>query len=175
MAVERRSVAAALLLVAALAHAAPAHQHGVAQLDAVLDGAVLTVSLSLPLDSLLGFERAPRSAAEKQAAAALVERLRTDALLVQPDPAAACVREAVEIASPALGLGPAPGGAADEHADIDASFRFRCADPARLGHVELGLMKAWPRLSRIDAQLVGARGQARQVLRRPATRLVWPR
>ncbi len=172
MAVERRSAAAALLVAAALAHAAPAHQHGVAQLDGVLDGAVLTVSLSLPLDSLLGFERAPRSAAEKQAAAALVERLRTDALLVQPDPAAACVREAVEIASPVLGPGP---GGVGEHADIDASWRFRCADPTRLGHVELGLMKAWPRLSRIDAQLVGARGQTRQVLRRPATRLAWPR
>lgn len=175
MAVERSGAAVALLLAAALAQAAPAHQHGVARLDAVLDGPLLTVSLSLPLDSLLGFERAPRSAAEKQAGAALVERLRTDALLVQPDPAAGCVREAVEIASPALGVGSGPGDAGGEHADVDASWRFRCADPARLGHVELGLMKAWPRLLRVEAQLVGARGQARQVLRRPATRLAWPR
>lgn len=152
---------------------APAHQHGVVTLDAVLDGPVLTVSFSLPLDSALGFERAPRSAAEKQAAGKLVERLRTDAALVQPDPAAGCTREEVALVSPALGLG---GGAIDgEHADVDASYRFRCQAPARLTHIELGLVAAFARIARVEAQVVGARGQARQVLRRPAQRLIWPR
>ncbi len=153
--------------------AAPGHQHGVLPLDAVLDGPVLTVSFSLPLDSALGFERAPRSAAEKQAAQRLVERLRTDATLVQPDPAAGCTREEVTLASAALGLG--GGEATGEHADIDASYRFRCQAPARLAHIDLGLVAAFARIARIEAQLVGAKGQARQVLRRPAQRLTWPR
>lgn len=171
----------ALLGAGALAHAAPPHQHGVAQLDAAIEGPALTVALNVPLDSLLGFERAPRSAAENQAAARLIERLKRSAEVVLPDPAAQCESTDVTLVSSALGLGDAAAGGAssppaagDEHADVDATYTFRCREPGKLGFIDLPVMKAYPRIGRVEAQVVGAKSQGRQVIKRPAMRLAWP-
>lgn len=88
--------------------------------------------------------------------------------------ACAVLRREVSLASAALGLG---DGAAGEqgHDDLEATYRFRCREPGRLGHIELSLLKAYPRIGRPGVQIVGAKGQSKQVLRRAVTRLVWPR
>ncbi len=168
------ALALALAAGAAAAQHRHAHVHGVVAAEAALDGPSLDVTLRLPLDSLLGFERAPRSEAEKRAAQALVERLRSDAMLVQPDAAAGCARTGVELVSAALGLGDAPPDA-DGHAELEARWRFGCAAPDRLSHIELGIVGAYKRIARVDAAIVAPRGQTRQVLKRPAQRLAWPK
>jgi Protein of unknown function (DUF2796) len=169
---------AAVLGATTVAQAAPPHQHGVAQLDAAIEGPALTLSISVPLDSLLGFERAPRTAAEKQAAAQVIDRLKRSADVVLPDPAAQCESTDVTLVSSALGLGaaaPDAGAAGGEaHADVDATYTFRCREPGRLAFVDLHLMKAYTRIGRVEAQVVGARSQGRQVVKRPAMRLAWP-
>lgn len=154
---------------------AHAHEHGRVQLDAALEGATLSLTLRAPLESLLGFEHAPRTDAQKQAAARLVERLRSDATLVRPDPAAGCEPGgAPQLRSGALGLGGAQE-AGDGHDDLEADYVFRCRAPDRLGHIELGLVQAYAGVKRVEVQIVGAKGQARQVLRRPAQRITWPK
>lgn len=172
--VLRRAAVALALATAAAAHAAPAHEHGVGQLAAAVEGEALTLAFELPLDSLLGYERAPRSAAEKQAAAQVIDRLRRVADMVRPDPAARCELSDVTLVSAVLGLG---GGAisTDEHADLDATYTFRCRDIARLAQIELPLMTAFPRLGRIEAQIVAAKGQGKQTLKRASPKLAWPR
>ena len=87
----RRHAALALVLSTALmgaAQAAGAHQHGVAQLEVAADGNSLTVTLDTPLDNLLGFERGPRTDAERKAVQAMAQRLRDAARLVVPAAAA---------------------------------------------------------------------------------------
>jgi hypothetical protein len=74
----------------ATAHAAGAHQHGVASLELVADGNSLTVTLDSPLDNLLGFERGPRTDAERAKVRAMAQTLRTNATLVVPAAAAGC-------------------------------------------------------------------------------------
>lgn len=162
-----------------------AHVHGVARLDAALDGPMLTLALEAPLDGLLGFERAPRSAAEQRAARELLERLRTDTSLLKPDPAAGCERTDLQIESAVLDAGAAKGAAgpqesnpdrhAHAHADLEATWTFRCRSPGQLGFVDVGLATAWPRIGRIEVRIAGPRGQSAQQLRRPATRVAWPR
>ena len=127
--------------------------------------------------SLLGFERAPRSAAEKQAAAQVIDKLRRTADMVRPDLAAGCEASDVTLISAALGLGAMPIAAApaEEHADIDATYTFRCKQPARLAQIELPLMTAFPRVARIEAQIVAEKGQSKQSVKRASPRLVWPR
>ena len=176
------TVAMAALLFAVAARAEAPHQHGVVQVDAALEGGALTVALSVPLDSLLGYERAPRTAAEKQTAAAVAERFKRGDEIVLPDPAAQCERIDAVLVSAALGLGPPakPAGtgaapAGEEHADIDATYSYRCREPGKLAFVDLPVMKSFPRVARIEAQIVAARGQAKQVLQRPTQRIVWPR
>lgn len=142
------------------------HQHGHASLALALDGRTLTVALDAPLDGFLGFERAPRSDAERQAAAALLARLREPASLFRPDAAAACKPAGVTVTAPVLEAGAKPGGG--EHADLEMEASFECANPQALRTLDVALFEAYPRLQRIDVQVAGPKGQQKVVLRRPA-------
>jgi hypothetical protein len=165
-------VALVAVLGVAAAQAAPgAHQHGVARLSVAVDAAQLTIVLDAPLEALLGFERKPRNDAERQAAAALLARLRDGGALFTPDAEAGCQPGAVTIDAPVL----APGARADgEHADLQAQFEFRCARPQALRSLDQRLFDAFGRLQRIEVQLAGARTQAKATLQRPQRKLPLP-
>ena len=60
----------ALLAVPVGAAAQHAHEHGRLRLAIAIDGEQLSIALEAPLDSLVGFERAPRTDAERRSAAA---------------------------------------------------------------------------------------------------------
>lgn len=163
-----------LALACALpAWAGKAHEHGAARLDVALDGSTLTLALSTPLDGLLGFERAPRSEAEKRAAEQAVATLRAADKLFVIDPAAGCALASVALESAALKLGAAAPAKDDGHADLDGDFVFRCQSAPAF--VEAGLFKAFARLSRLDVQVAAPKGQRKLVLKRPAQRIDLPR
>ena len=148
-----------------------AHVHGLMHLDIAIDEKLLTLQLASPLDSLLGFERRPRTAAERQAADALLERMADAATLFKPDAAAQCVPTKVTIESAALQSIPPTkgrdGNKESEHADLDASYEFSCAHPDKLTSVEIGLFAAFKRLKKIEVQVAGAKLQSKQTLQRP--------
>ena len=154
-----------------LAHAGRAHQHGVAAAEIAVDAGALIVSLEVPLDDLVGFERAPRTDAERQRVAQALATLRDAAAVIRPDPAAACSAGTTEITSPVLGLGAAAQAPADGHADLHASWTLACRPGARPAWVELRFFEAFPRLQRIDVQSVTPAGQHKATLRRPASRV----
>jgi hypothetical protein len=164
----------ALLLAAACAApawAGTAHEHGVAKLDIAVEPGKVEIGLESPLDNLLGFERAPRTDAERRAAQALVARLRAGEALFRIDPAAQCRLANVSLRSAPLRLGSADAkAAADDHGDLDASYGFACKGGAP-GRIDVGLFEAFPRMTRVEVQLVTPKGQSRRTLRRGATRL----
>ncbi len=152
------------------AHAGKAHEHGVAKLDVAIEGNKLTVALESPLDSLLGFERAPGTDAERKAAADVLARLRGGGALFKADAAAQCTLSKAEVTAPVLepattAAGKAPAG---EHADLDAIYEYACAQPQQLRTLDLGLFDAFKRMQRIDVQVAGAQGQSKVTLKRPA-------
>ena len=166
------AMAAALWLATGASHAGTAaHVHGLMRLDIAIDKQVLTVQLASPLDSLLGFERAPRTPAERQAADAVLKRMGDTATLFKPDAAAQCVPTNVRIESAALqSVAAAPGKDTrkdSEHADLDASYEFTCAQPDQLTTLEVGLFDAFKRLKKIEVQVAGANTQSKQTLKRP--------
>ena len=167
----------ALLWSAVAAHATEAaHVHGLMRLDIAVEQSTLTLQLEAPLDSLLGFERAPRTAAERQAADALLKQMGHGATLFKPDAAAQCSLTQARIDSPVLqAAAPTAQGAGHEHADLDASYEFRCAHPAQLTGIEVGLFEAFPRLQKIEVQMAGAKQQSKQTLQRPNKQLTLPR
>ena len=62
-----------------------------------------------------------------------------------------------------------PGAkAAGDHADLDASYSFRCSQPQALRQVEVMLFDGFQRLTRIEVQVAGAKAQSKTTLRRPA-------
>jgi hypothetical protein len=143
-----------------------AHVHGQARLDVVIDGEQLVLTLASPLDSIVGFEHAPKTAAQRQAAEAALTALADGARLFAAPAEAACVLAGHRIDAPVL-----RGAAGDGHADLEAEYRFRCARPAALTQLQVRLFDALPRLQRLDAQVAGPAGQGRRSLRRGATTL----
>lgn len=172
-----RAFAWALAVAAALPAAAhqQAHTHGQMTLDVAVDARSITLALASPLDSFLGFERAPRTAAERKQVADMVARLKAADQLFQPDPAGGCQLAQVALESEALGLGTQrhaqeQGGEA-EHADIAMDIVFTCARAADARFIDVKLFGAYPRLRGIEAQVAVPQGQFKRSLRPGAARL----
>ena len=169
---------------AAWAQAGHAHVHGEVALEISIDARSVGLRLAAPQDSLLGHERTPRTAAELQAAAALVQRLQGGAALFGLPAGLGCTLASAEIEAPRLQPAAKPGAVAnrsanrpaDSHADIEASYRFNCSRTDGLRSLDLGaLMDAFPRIQRISTQVAGPAGQHQAQLRRPARVLAWGR
>jgi hypothetical protein len=159
--------------------AAGAHSHGVATLDVAIDGPTITLKLQSPLDSLLGFERAPRNDAERERVRAMAQTLRAGRQFV-PTAAARCRLDSVELKSSVLGpelLGEAgtaaSGKADDEHADLDGTFVFRCEDAKALAGVDVMMFDHFKRLRRVDIQVAGPKGQSAQKLTARSRQIRW--
>ncbi|HRH81419.1 MAG TPA: DUF2796 domain-containing protein [Thiobacillaceae bacterium] len=150
-------------------HAHGAHQHGVAQLEVAVDGPTLTIRLESPLDNLLGFEHAPRTEKQKQAAQGLLAALRRGDGLFTPTATAGCKLNEAKVEAPVL-EGRADAG---DHADLDADWRYTCAQPARLTGMKVGLFAKYPGLKRLDAAVVSGKGQAAFRLTRKQPFLSW--
>jgi hypothetical protein len=174
-------------LTAALPAAAQqhAHQHGRMVLDVAADAQSITLTLESPLDSFLGFERAPRTDAERKRVADMIARLRAADQLFQPDPIGACTLSKVEVTSPVLGLGDKrkeahsqgrgekEGHSHDghEHADIDVDIVFTCAKATEARFIDVKLFDAYKRIRTVDAQVASPQGQFKRTLRPDAARL----
>ncbi len=139
-----------------------AHVHGHATLDVAIDGAEVTVELDTPADNLLGFERVPRSAADKQQAGKVLAQLGQPAQLFRLNPEAQCSAATPAIEAPLLIGRPVSG----EHNDIGASYSYRCAKPAALARLDVFLFEVFPRLQQIRLQLAGPAGQRGMVLKK---------
>lgn len=156
---------AALAAIAPLAHSAP-HVHGAGHLEVVIDGAHFAVTLDMPADAAVGFERPPRTAAEKQAVEAMHKVLRDGPGLFKPTPAAECRLATVDVSTPfgaaaeskhAHGAGGNADG--DVHGDIEASYIYQCARPDQLKGLATTLFTHFKRLYRLDVQRAGPAGQ----------------
>jgi hypothetical protein len=162
-----------LLILSALAFvppviADPAHVHGEAKLEIIVDGSELAIRFESPLDGLLGFERAPRSAAEKQAVQTMMAKLQDAARLFPLPPEAGCTAQAPKIESPVFADKAAAG-----HLDLDADYRWNCAKPAALRAFETRLFAEFPRLKRIKLDFVGPAGQKSGRLTPSQPRFAW--
>ena len=135
-----------------------------------IEGNKLTIAMEAHLDNLLGFERAPRTDSERKAAAEVLARLRNPnqgKALFSADAAAQCTLSKADVQASVLepGAKPAPK---DEHADLDASYEFSCAQPAELRTLDVGLFDAYKRIQRIDVQVAGPKSQSTVTWQRPA-------
>jgi len=166
------------LLAAPAAYAGKAHTHGVAQLKLSVEAAQLNLAFELPLDTLVGFERAPRTPAETEAARVALARLREATALVKPDAAAKCRLLGSQVQAQVLEGTAKPGTgrpAEPQHADASVSLTFECEQIAQLGSVELALFDSFRRLERVEAEMVTPKGQGKATVRRAAKNLRLPR
>jgi hypothetical protein len=155
------------------------HEHGVARLDAALDGSVLELQLQSPAMNLVGFEHAASSAADKAQVAAARKILEQPLALLQLDAAARCTVTTQTLESPLFGDQPAlathddedgdddddhdhAAGEAHEHAhsEIHAVYQLTCAKPDALHSLSLApLFKAFPATRVVQLQVIAPSGQ----------------
>jgi hypothetical protein len=143
-----------------------AHQHGAAKLQVSLDGQALQISFEGPADNLLGFEHAPRTDAERKTLARAEEQLRQPLQVFGIPPAAGCQAQPARLETRL----PAAGGG-ETHSEIEVDWRWECANPQGLTHVDVNLFRAFSRLKQLRVQLVTAQGQRAMVLRPNSTRI----
>jgi len=137
-----------------------AHVHGVAKLEVAVDGGNLSLHLESPLEGVLGFEHAPRSDKERATVAEMRRKLADAGKLFAPTTAAQCTLKSVQFEAPSLDAKPLAGqNPVSDHADLDADFLFNCAQPAKLTGLDVRLFQAFPKLRRVEAQVVTAKGQ----------------
>ena len=154
-----------------------AHEHGVAHLHLVQEGPTIILGFESPLDSLVGFEHAPRDDAQKQALHQAHDALEDVARMVSLPAAAGCAVDAVEVELPFVEdahhdhHGKGEHAEHGEHTDAEAHYTFTCTQPSALTQLTVGLFKAFPRLERIDAEAATAAGQGKAVLR--PTQATW--
>ncbi|MGY4524396.1 DUF2796 domain-containing protein [Pseudomonas sp. UBA4617] len=141
-----------------------AHEHGVARLNAVLDGTTLELELDSPAMNLVGFEHAASSDADKAKVAAARQQLEQPLKLFGLPAAADCKEDQQELQSPLFG--DAPKADDDDHdhehahSDIGAHYQLTCASPDKLAQLDLApLFKAFPAMQKINVQLIGPNGQ----------------
>lgn len=101
-----------MALAADLLAATPAAEHkprqrGVATLESRVERQRLNLRLEKPLDNLVGFDRAPRTAAERAVVERALAPLHDTEALVQVDGAAGCTLRASRIEALVPGLAPA--------------------------------------------------------------------
>ncbi|MCO6058937.1 DUF2796 domain-containing protein [Pseudomonas sp. MOB-449] len=141
-----------------------AHEHGVAQLNAALDGKTLELELESPAMNLVGFEHAAKSDADKARVAAARAGLEKPLELFALPAEAGCKVTDQEIESPLFGeqhhADEHAKGHDKEHSEVHARYQLECASPEALKVLDLGpLFKHFPATRKIQVQLIGPQGQ----------------
>ena len=170
-------LAVSLAITCSTAIAQHKHVHGEGRLEIAIENDSVTLNLDLPLDAAVGFERAPKTDKEKSALAASDKTLNDAVALWQFSSAAQCTLQSSKVNTPFLSsASPTPGASGKGHAghaDIEANYVFRCANPSALKGLETTLFKSFKRLYRLEAQRVGPSGQGSGRLTAKQPSMAW--
>jgi hypothetical protein len=173
----RPSVASLLLSVCALGLAQPgghgyphghkhgAHVHGQAAIDLLLDGQGFEAELTIPLEVLVGFERAPRTPDEQAQLDRALAIVADPARMLRPSTAAGCSARPATVKAPDW---TAAVAGADAHHDLVVRYRFECKERERLAGIEILAFEGFSRLRAVELRSVDERGARAQRLGRSA-------
>lgn len=181
----RLSLVLAALLPMQNLMAADVHQHGIAQLDLVIEPPLLAIAFNSPLANLVGFEHRPVTAEEHADWERTLAQLQRAEELFRLPPDADCSLSRAdlhlpfklqpEVRSPAHDHGHDHNEAAhSDHADLMAEYQYLCANPRALKMLELPLLQRFPAIERLNAQLVTPSGQHQRSLNNGQTGLQLP-
>jgi hypothetical protein len=152
-----------------------AHEHGVASLNVALDGQTLEIQLESPAMNMVGFEHEAKNDADRAKVAAARQHLEQPQALFALPIEAKCALQDSELDSPLFaGDEHAEHEHGDEqgHSDIDASYRFACANAEALKTLELGsFFGTFPGTEKLQVQLIGPSGQQGAELTPKSSRL----
>jgi hypothetical protein len=166
-----------------------AHVHGIAHLNAAVEGSRLHMEFTSPAANIVGFEHEPRTQEQKDAVKNVIEKLEDGSKLFLLSPEAQC---RLSKSSVKTDIEHAAGH--DEHADhekdehhgkseekdhkhheegedeharhseFEAEYQFVCQHPEKLSQVDVMLIQAFPGIEHIEVQLLTGTKQSAQEL-----------
>ena len=160
------ALATALPAAAAERREAGKHEHGAGELRVAIDGGDVEVELEGPAANFVGFEHAPRTAAEQRAIDAALATLGAPAQLFAWPAAAGCRPAGTEVTGPEYGADDdhddheAADHADEVHTEFSAVYAFRCTNPAALDGLRVLVFAKFPGTARLAAGVVGPAGQS---------------
>ena len=132
-------------------HSHQHHQHGKGVLEIAIEGKTLSGSLTMPLEALLGFERAPKSNKEKSAQSKLETRLGTIEAWFEINSEAQCIPKSSQTKL--------DRDAKTKHSDLLYTFSYSCANPGALKEMGLLFFKEYPGVKEVKVELASTKGQ----------------
>lgn len=126
-----------------------AHAHGQGELELAIEQGRIQGTLRVPMESLLGFEHAPKTDAQRAQVLALRELLEDPGNLVVPPAAAAC-KVTSSVAQSSMFTGAVKGG----HSELAYVFGWDCAKPDQLTSLSLPVFASHQRLKQLEVSLV---------------------
>ncbi len=145
-----------------------AHVHGRVSVNLALEGGTLSAELDSPALNVVGFERAPRDAAERATVAGIDRWLGSGVGILGVPAAAGCTRTKVDYTAPKHGEDhdhehehdAAHAEESEGHSDYEARYTYSCTNPAALAWVDLWLARRLRNVAEIDVNLVTPQGQS---------------
>ena len=128
-----------------------AHEHGKGRLEISVNANQAIGKLKIPLEALVGFERAPKTEAETNAINTMKQKLQNPGSYFIANKDAEC--------SPKLISSTIVRDQAGKHADLDYQFDLNCAKLASLKQLSIDLFAEYKRLKEIRVESVGPWGQ----------------
>ena len=148
-------------------HSHGGHAHGKGELELLVDGKNVQGVFRTPMDSLLGFEHAPKTDAQRDAVDSLRKRLGNPSTVLSPNAEAQCTPTHQEATS-TLFTGTVKAG----HSELEYRFTFECTQPGRLTTLEIVALRDFKRLTEVRVQLVTTSAQRALVVRKRDPRIV---
>lgn len=147
---------------------AGAHVHGSGKLGIAIEGSGLSFDLDAPAHDILGFEHAPKTAAERAALDKAVATLKDAGNIFRPNPEAGCRLTTAEagLEQPETGDAAKADAKGDKggHADFNGNFTFECSAIDKLTSIAFGYFAAFPEAEKLEVTLLTAKGQATRIV-----------
>ncbi len=142
-----------------------AHEHGKTGLMVTVDRNILSIGLDSAAQNLLGFEHAPRTAAETSRVTQVAALLAAPGQLFKPNAEAQCQLTDRNVGSPMW-------QATATHSDYEATFKFTCGQPAQLKSLTIDMSALLLADTQVTVASTTDKGQTVQLL--PALKTVLP-
>jgi hypothetical protein len=135
------------------------HEHGSASLIIAMEGESFAIELESPLENIVGFEHAPKSAKEEAQLDQAIKTLTDGANLYIPPKEAKCTLVTTDVPPPTYEENEGEKHKDEEdkesHAEIIATYNFTCAAPANLKSIDIRLFTAFKGFEKIGVAFIG--------------------
>ena len=135
-----------------------AHEHGKAKIGIAVEGNRAMIDFEAPAEGVIGFEREPRTPAQKAQQQAGLQAMRNRiGEIVRFDPSLQCRYQPQSVEAKRE-----PG---EDHAEVRAEFTVECARDLRGTRVQFGVSRVFPRIRTVFAQVLSGTQQSAAEIR----------